>query len=80
MEVTIKKWGNSLGFRIPKSFAKQAEIKDGALVDISIDEKKIIIQAIQQKEEPLDVLLDRVTPYNKHGEIEADESIGNEVW
>jgi antitoxin MazE len=80
METTIKKWGNSLGFRIPKSFARQVGVKDGALVDVSIDDKKIIIQAIEQPEEPLDVLLDRVTPYNKHGEIESDESIGNEVW
>jgi antitoxin MazE len=79
METTIKKWGNSLGLRIPKSFAKQAGVKDGALVDININDDKIIIQAIQQ-EEPLDVLLDRITPYNKHGEIETDESIGNEVW
>ncbi|HKK82454.1 MAG TPA: AbrB/MazE/SpoVT family DNA-binding domain-containing protein [Prolixibacteraceae bacterium] len=79
METTIKKWGNSLGLRIPKYFAKQAGVKDGSLVDINIGDDKIIIQAIQQ-EEPLDVLLDRIAPYNKHGEIETDESIGNEIW
>ena len=35
---------------------------------------------INQEDEPLDVLLDRITPYNKHEEIEPDEPIGNEIW
>jgi antitoxin MazE len=80
MEATIKKWGNSLGLRVPKSFARQVGVKDGSLVDIAIDGEKIIITPINQDEEPLDVLLDRITPYNKHEEIETNDSIGNEIW
>lgn len=80
MEATIKKWGNSLGLRVPKSFAKQAGIKDGSLVDITIDAEKIIITPITKDDEPLDVLLERITPYNKHEEIETNNSIGKEIW
>jgi len=80
METTIKKWGNSLGFRIPKSFASQAGVKDGSLVDITIDGEKMIITPVNQEDEPLDVLLDRITPYNKHAAVETDEPIGNEIW
>lgn len=80
METTVKKWGNSLGFRIPKSFAIQAGVKDGSLVDITIDGDKMIITPIQHEDEPLDVLLDMVTPYNKHEEIETKDVLGKELW
>ncbi len=30
MESTIQKWGNSLGIRIPKLFAKELELNDGS--------------------------------------------------
>lgn len=32
--VKVRKWGNSLGLRIPKSFASQRLIVDGATVEI----------------------------------------------
>jgi antitoxin MazE len=32
--VKVRKWGNSLGLRIPKSFASQRSIVDGATVEI----------------------------------------------
>ena len=35
MVTKIQKWGNSLGVRIPKSFAREAGITEGTLVDIS---------------------------------------------
>jgi antitoxin MazE len=38
--VTVRKWGNSLGVRLPKSFTSQNEIRDGSTVEL--DSLKII--------------------------------------
>ncbi|HUO10521.1 MAG TPA: AbrB/MazE/SpoVT family DNA-binding domain-containing protein [Phycisphaerae bacterium] len=38
--VTVRKWGNSLGVRLPKSFTSQHEIRDGTTVEL--DSLKII--------------------------------------
>jgi antitoxin component of MazEF toxin-antitoxin module len=38
--VKVRKWGNSLGLRLPKSFASQRSIVDGATVQI--DSLKLI--------------------------------------
>jgi antitoxin component of MazEF toxin-antitoxin module len=32
--VKVRRWGNSLGLRLPKSFASEHEIEDGATVEI----------------------------------------------
>jgi antitoxin component of MazEF toxin-antitoxin module len=38
--VRVRKWGNSLGLRLPKSFASQRAIVDGSSVDI--DRLKVV--------------------------------------
>ena len=38
MHITIKKWGNSLGIRIPKNFARNLSLKDGSVVEIKENE------------------------------------------
>ena len=45
METIVKKWGNSIGIRIPKHIAKEFSLKDGSLVDIEDKENQIIIQS-----------------------------------
>ena len=38
--VKVRKWGNSLGVRLPKSFTSEREISDGAMLEI--DNLKIV--------------------------------------
>ena len=38
--VKVRKWGNSLGLRLPKSFTSEREIADGAV--LQIDDLRII--------------------------------------
>jgi antitoxin component of MazEF toxin-antitoxin module len=33
METIVKKWGNSLGIRIPNAIARELSLKDGSFVD-----------------------------------------------
>ena len=80
MQTKIKKWGNSLALRIPKSFALDAKLRQNELVDISLDKEKIIITPIGEKEYSLDELLEGVSEDNLHGEIDTGIPVGKEIW
>jgi antitoxin MazE len=80
MKTKIKKWGNSLALRIPKSFALNANLRQDELVDISIEKERIIITPINQKDYSLDELLAGVSEDNLHGEIDTGVPVGKEIW
>ncbi len=80
MQTKIKKWGNSLALRIPKSFALNANLRQDELVDISIDKEKIIITPIGEKEYSLDEFLEGVSEDNLHGEFDTGVPVGKEIW
>lgn len=80
MQTKIKKWGNSLAVRIPKSFALNANLRQDELVDISIDKERIIITRIGEKEYSLDELLEGVSEDNLHGEFDTGVPVGKEIW
>ena len=80
MQTKIKKWGNSLALRIPKSFALNANLRQDELVDISIDKERIIITPIGEKEYSLDELLAGVSEDNLHSEFDTGVPVGREIW
>ena len=80
MITKIRKWGNSLGVRIPKSLATDVRVEDGCSVDLSIENGRLIIVPIAQDGQNLDELLDQITPQNLHGEFETGKPVGGEVW
>ena len=80
MVTKIQKWGNSLGLRIPKSFAKDAGVEEGSPVDISIEGDRLVIKPIRAAKYELDDLLSRVRKDNLHDEIQTGDPVGREVW
>ena len=80
MVTKIQKWGNSLGLRIPKSFATEANIKEGVEVNITVRENEIIVSRAQAPLYKLKNLLAQVKKKNIHEEIDTGESVGREVW
>lgn len=78
MESTIQKWGNSLGIRIPKLFAKQLELNDGSQVVMVQEGNKIIIYPYIR--ESLGEKLKKIKTKNIHSEISTGDRIGNEFW
>jgi antitoxin MazE len=78
MESTIQKWGNSLGIRIPKLFAKQLELNDGSQVEVIQEGNKIIIYPHSRKS--LDEKLKKINSKNLHSEKSTGDRIGNEFW
>jgi len=79
MQVTVQKWGNSLGVRIPKSFTKDTNIEEGTEVDMSLDRGTITLRPIS-KVPSLSELLCKVTKDNIHNETDTGEALGREAW
>lgn len=80
MKARIQKWGNSLALRIPKSFAAHSHIEQGSVVDLSLDNGKMIVEAAKEQEYSLDELLARVTKNNLHSEVDFGAPVGKEAW
>jgi antitoxin MazE len=76
----ILKWGNSLGLRIPKSFAKEAGVKEGSAVDISLDGDRIVIRPTKPLRYQISKLVSEIREDNIHEEISTGDVVGREVW
>ncbi|MGJ9458464.1 AbrB/MazE/SpoVT family DNA-binding domain-containing protein [Oceanobacillus sp. CF4.6] len=79
MLTTAQKWGNSIGVRIPQKIAKKYNIVNGTELEISEDNKCIILKPISKKP-TLKELMAGITKENQHEEIDWGRSEGNEIW
>ena len=79
MTTTIRKWGNSLGVRIPQHIAQELEISDGSQISISINEGIIEISKVQETE-TLESLLSGIYDSNLHSDLFDSRPEGNEAW
>jgi antitoxin MazE len=79
MIAKIQKWGNSLGVRIPKSLAQDAELRDGTSVDLRMENGRLVIVPAAKKY-TLEELVSQITPENRHPETDWGPPVGKEVW
>jgi antitoxin MazE len=75
--VTVSKWGNSLGLRIPRGIASDANLAEGSSVDVRIEKGRIVIEPVHSSS--LEELLARVTPANRHGDEWHVPPVGGEA-
>ena len=80
MQTKIRKWGNSLGLRIPKSFAEEAGVEAGSDVDLLVEDGELIIRPRRSPSYQLKDLLPAVTSKNVHKEIKTGDPVGREAW
>ena len=78
MLTKVVKWGNSLGLRIPKSFAEEIRIAAGSEVELSIKDGQLVVEVAPKAD--LGDLLAKVTEENLHREIETGDPVGGETW
>src|SRR5687767_1008983 len=57
MKTRIQKWGNSLALRIPKSFAAEAQLKEGAPVELSLVDGRLVVSPVREEAVTLEQLL-----------------------
>ncbi|MDZ4859349.1 MAG: AbrB/MazE/SpoVT family DNA-binding domain-containing protein [Candidatus Hydrogenedentes bacterium] len=80
MLTKVQRWGNSLGVRIPKSFAEEAQMSEGSEVDVRVERGELVVRATKRKKYRLDDLVRKITPKNRHAEVTSGGQVGREVW
>jgi len=80
MRTKIQKWGNSLGLRIPRSFAVDAGVQAGSEVELSIRRGELVVKPARRKRYLLKDLLRRISSKNVHLEEDLGSPAGKEVW
>ncbi len=80
MILKVKKWGNSLAIRIPKSFAKEINLDSGTKINLTLENGRLIIEPLKQKEYNLNDLLLEVNEDNIHSEYSSGDPKGKEIW
>lgn len=63
MQTRIRRWGNSLGVRIPQAVAERSRLTEGTPVEIFVRQSDVVIRP---KRLHLEDLLTQVTPENCH--------------
>ncbi len=80
MKTRVRKWGNSLALRIPKSFAQEVGLENASAVNVSLVKGKLVIALVAKSKPSLQQLLARITPENVHDETDLGMSVGREIW
>lgn len=79
MTSIIRKWGNSLGVRIPKGIAEQLDIGPGTTVEVKAEDGRLVLSP-SRPSYSLKQLVKDITPRNLHRETETGPTQGNEIW
>ena len=80
MRVPVRKWGNSLALRIPKSVAEDSRIKQGSVVELSVVRGKLVVSPVSTPRYALRQLLAALTKANRHPETDTGRPVGRESW
>ena len=79
MEAVLKKWGNSIGVRLPSSVLKETRLTENQRVEIRAKKGAIVIKRMRVQRYALSELLARVTPRNRHDSVEFGRPVGREL-
>lgn len=75
MRTTVRKWGNSLGIRIPNLVAEDAHLEEGTEVELAFRDGELVMTPVLSLAE----LVARITPDNLP-ELIDDTPRGGELW
>jgi antitoxin MazE len=79
MRARIQKWGNTLALRIPKALADETGLDCDSSVKIYVVDGEIHIVPVEETRYQLESLLGDITAENRHGEVDTEDVVGNEV-
>ena len=80
MRTKVQKWGNSIALRIPKAFAEELQIAPEAIVELTLEDGKLVIAPPAHDVYQLEPLLDQITADNLHEESDWGAPVGLESW
>ena len=78
MPTLVSRWGNSLAIRIPAAEAEKAGLREGDKVILSaLEPGKLLVESVPDQID-FDALYNRITPDNRHGEVQWGDAGGRE--
>jgi antitoxin MazE len=80
MSVTLKRWGNSIGLRLPKPMLEQLGLKEGSRVDVAIEDGRLVIEPLRHKRLTMAELLEGISPDDRPELLDWGPPVGREVW
>ena len=80
MSITLHRWGNSVGLRVPKPMLEQLGLAEGSQVDVKVEGGRLVIEPARRRRMTMAELLEGVTPDDKPGEVDWGPPVGREVW
>ncbi len=83
MEAVLRKWGNSIGLRIPTGLIAELNLSENSTVDLRVEDGKLIVSPKRQGRKwkySLGELLAGVTQENMHPETDWGIPVGDEAW
>ncbi len=80
MSVTLKRWGNSVGLRLPKPMLEQLGLGEGSQVDVRVEDGRLVIEPRRIRRLTLKDILQGFGPDDQPGEVDWGKPVGKEVW
>ncbi len=83
MITRVRKWGNSLGVRIPQALARGARVSEGVEVDLALKGGALVLRPVRRPAEKayrLSDLLARVRRSRIHSETDWGRPVGRESF
>jgi len=79
MRTTVRKWGNSLALRLPRSVAREMQVEDGAVVSLTVEDDVLTVKPARKRYR-LEDLLRGLAPDTRRGETDWGGAEGKEGW
>lgn len=81
MNATIRKRGNSLALRIPRTVANDTHLEDGTVVEVAVHGGTLVIERLHKpKKYTLEELVNGITKENIHPSVDTGPAVGREEW
>ena len=81
-QIHVAKWGNSLGFRIPRGIAENMRIEAGDVLELTQSKNGLLVkkQRPRDRHYALEDVLDSFAPAGTHPEVDFGGPRGEEAW
>ncbi len=78
MQIELKKWGNSLAFRVPKDLAHSLHLSEGQKLELELVDEGVLLKTKRRRSNlRLDDILINLGPLE---ELDWGEPSGQEQW
>ena len=80
MQTRVKKWGSSLGVRIPRGLAEEVGLGAGTEVSLSAKDGQLVVKPAAPARLSLDDLLAGISEGNLHSSVDTGSVDGAEIF